>query len=76
MKKLMITAVLLLSLNSYSQKVYNLDKQRDSIGYTKTKDIAIYHEEEKPVYLSKNGKLFIFVTSKKSGKQYKKYIKQ
>lgn len=71
----MFTAVLLLSLNSYSQKVYDLDKQSDSVSYAKTNDVAIYHGEEKPVYLSKNNKLFIFVTSKKSGKQYKKYIK-
>jgi hypothetical protein len=74
MKKIIITAVLLLSLNSYSQKVYDLDKQRDSVGYKETKDVAIYHGEKKVVYLSKNNKLFIFVTSKKSGKQYKKYI--
>lgn len=76
MKKLLITSLLLLSLNAFSQdrKVYNLDKPKDSISYTKTKDVAIYHGEETPVYLSKNGKLFIFVTSKKSGKQYKKYL--
>jgi hypothetical protein len=74
MKKIIITLALLLSLNSFSQKVYDLDKKKDSISYTKTKDVAIYHGEKKVVYLSKNGKLFIFVTSKKSGKEYKKYI--
>jgi len=74
MKKLIITIVLFLSINMHAQKVYNLDAKRDSISYTKTQDVAIYHGEKKPVYLSKNGKLFIFVTSKKSGKEYKKYL--
>lgn len=74
MKKLIITLALLFSLSSYSQKVYDLDKKKDSISYTKTNDVAIYHGEKKVVYLSKKGKLFIFVTSKKSGKEYKKYI--
>ena len=74
MKKIIITIALLLSINSYSQKVYDLDKKRDSISYTKTNDVAIYHGEKKAVYLSKKGKLFIFVTSKASGKEYKKYI--
>lgn len=74
MKKSIITIALLLSLNSYSQKMYDLDKKRDSVSYKKTNDVAIYHGEKKTVYLSKNNKLFIFVTSKKSGKEYKKYI--
>jgi sugar diacid utilization regulator len=74
MKKIIITLALLLSLNSYSQKVYDLDKKTNSISYTKTNDVAIYQGEKKVVYLSKNNKLFIFVTSKKSGKEYKKYI--
>lgn len=76
MKKLLVTIALLFSLTSFSQKVYNLDKQRDSISYTKTKDVAIYNGEQMPVYLSKNDKLFIIITSKKSGKPYKRYIKQ
>jgi len=74
MKNLIITIALLLAINSYSQKIYNLDKKRDSISYKKTQDVAIYHGEKKTVYLSKNNKLFIFVTSKKSGKEYKKYL--
>lgn len=75
MKKTIITIALLLSLNSYSQKVYDLDNKTDSsISYTKTNDIAIYHGEDKVVYLSKKGKLFILVTSRKTGKEYKKYI--
>jgi hypothetical protein len=74
MKKSIIAIVLLFSLNSYSQKVYNLDKKKDSVSYKATTDVAIYHGEKKVVYLSKNGKLFIFVTAKKSGKDYKKYI--
>lgn len=74
MKNLIITIVLLFTLNTFGQKIYNLDKKRDSISYKKTNDVAIYHGENKTVYLSKNGKLFIFVTSKKSGKEYKKYL--
>jgi hypothetical protein len=75
MKNLLICLLLIVSSQTFAQsKVYNLDKKADSVSYTKTKDIAIYHGETLPVYMSKNGKLFIIVTSKK-GNQYKKYIK-
>jgi len=67
--------MLFLALNSFGQdqKVYNLDKKKDTTSYQQTQDIAIYKGEKLPVYISKYGKLFIFVTSKK-GKQYKKYL--
>lgn len=74
MKNLIIIIVLIFTLNTYGQKIYNLDKKRDSISYTKTKDFAIYNGEKKHVYVSKNGKLFILVNSKKTGKEYKKYL--
>lgn len=65
---------MLLTVNSYSQQVYNLDKKKDStISYVKTLDTAIYHGKTLPVYKSKNNKLFIFVISKK-GNTYKKYL--
>lgn len=51
-------------------------EQKDSIKssipteYTfKSKDGKVY-----PVYLSKNGNAYIIMTSKKSGKQYRRYL--
>lgn len=75
MKKSIIIAVLfLISLSGFSQEVYNLDKKKDTTSTSiKTNDVAIYHGEKLPVYKSKNGKLFVYVTSKK-GNKYKKYI--
>jgi hypothetical protein len=58
-------------------KTYDLDqKENDSIGYGgahRTSDVAIYHGSKYPVYVSKKGKLFIWVTSS-SGNTYRKYI--
>lgn len=58
-------------------KTYDLDKQEsDSTAtknYFRTSDTAIYHGSRYPVYVSKSGKLFIWVTSS-SGNTYKKYI--
>ncbi len=74
MKNLLITAILFLSLSMSAQKIYNLDKKKDTTSTaTKTEDVAIYHGEKLPVYKSKNNKLFIVVTSK-AGKKYKKYL--
>ena len=73
MKNLIITAFLLLSLSMSAQKVYNLDKKKDTTSATKTADVAIYHGEKLPVYKSTRGKLFIYVVSK-SGNRYKKYL--
>jgi hypothetical protein len=77
MKKLLITAMLLLSLSSFSQKVYDLDKPKTEtqlIGKaTKTEDKATYHEKTYTVYESEKGKLFIIYVNKK-GNYSKKYI--
>jgi hypothetical protein len=74
MKKLFIVVLMTISLNGYSQKVYNLDKKKDSTSSTViTSDVAIYKGAKYFVYRSKNDKLFIILTSKK-GTQYKKYI--
>lgn len=74
MKNLIIIAFLLLSLSMSAQKVYNLDKKKDTTSSAvKTNDVAIYHGEKLPVYRSKNNKLFIYVVSK-SGNKYKKYL--
>lgn len=76
MKRVLLLLVLVLSLNVSAQRVINLDKQvkKDSISYTKTKDVAVYHGKEYPVYVSKNNKYFIFVVSR-NGNTYKKYLK-
>jgi len=59
-------------------KTYNLDagtgRGGDKTPPTPTGKSAIYHGETKPVYVSSRGKEFILVTSKKSGKEYRKYI--
>ena len=80
MKKLFITAMLLLSvLGANAQgKIYNLDVKKDSVNRSPAKpngDYAIFNGQQYPVYESTHGKLYIMVTSKKSGKQYRKYIK-
>jgi hypothetical protein len=58
-------------------KTYDLDKhESDStavLNYYRTSDVAIYHGSKYPVYVSKKGKLFIWVTSS-GGNTYKKYI--
>ena len=59
-------------------KTYNLDAG-SSRGGEKTPPqptgkSAIYHGETVPVYVSARGKEFIFVTSKKTGNVYKKYL--
>jgi len=74
MKNLIIIAFLFLSLSMSAQKVYNLDKKKDTASTNvKTSDVAIYHGEKLPVYKSTRGKLFIYVVSK-SGNKYKKYL--
>jgi len=78
MKKLFITAMLLLSfIGANAQgKIINLDKKKDSTEQAKpTGDIAIYQGKEHPIYVSKNGKYYILVISKKTGNVYKKYLK-
>jgi hypothetical protein len=59
-------------------KTYDLDKQETDSTAAKnvwrTSDVAIYHGDKYPVYLSKNGKLFIWVVSRETGNTYRKYI--
>lgn len=97
MKRVLLGAMLLMGLASYSQsttnssvvkravvdynavtKTYNLDagtgRGGDKTPPTPAGKSAIYHGETKPVYVSSRGKEFIIVTSKKSGREYRKYI--
>lgn len=78
MKKLVITLMLLLFVSTYSfsQKVYNLDKDNKAKKElsSKTADKAIYNGVTYPIYKSTRGKYYIIMTSKKTGKKYKKYI--
>lgn len=73
MKNILISILFFICAQTFAQKTYNLDQKTDSVSYTQTKDFAVYHGETLPVYLSKKGKLFIFVVSK-SGNKYKKYL--
>jgi Rad3-related DNA helicase len=76
MKKLIIGAMMMLALSTQGQKIYDLDKNNgtDSVNYVQTGDLAKYNGKMLPVYKSKKGKIFVFMTSKKTGKQYKKYL--
>jgi hypothetical protein len=73
-KKITLVALLMGSMMFAQQKVYNLDKKDSVANYKTTGDVAVYKGETCPVYISKNGKLFIFVISK-NGNKYKKYLK-
>ena len=78
MKKLIIATVLLFSLNSFSQQVYDLDKPKTEaqvIGKaTKTEDKAIYQKQTYIVYKSTKGKLFIVYVNKKGNYSKKNII--
>lgn len=76
MKKILFLALSLYYLEgSAQQKVYNLDVQKKESTATLTGDVAILKGVNYPVYMTKTGKLFIVVVSKKSGKEYRKYLK-
>ncbi len=85
MKKVLFIALLMLGVTSSAQevasnikleKVYNLDESSNSRPtYKSTGSTAIYKGVVHPVYITSKGKIFIFVTSKKTGKEYRKYIK-
>ena len=85
MKKLLFIALMMLGVASSAQevelkKVYDLDAKAGLTAdgqptYKDTGSTAIYHGEHTPVYMTSRGKLFIWVTSKKTGTKYKKYIK-
>jgi uncharacterized protein YpmB len=55
-------------------KVIDLDAVDNTPTYTNSGYTATYKGTSYPVYTSSKGKRFIFMISKKSGKQYRKYI--
>ena len=90
MKKILLASIVLLGTYGYGQissttrykgsgKVYELDKSVTDCtaapSVYRTNDFAIYHGDKYPVYLSKRGKLFIWVVSRETGNTYRKYIK-
>jgi hypothetical protein len=86
MKKLILLAFLCLGGVSYSQTVkqdasgnYVYVKKDKTDKKSESKKTGKIYTDDKgntyPVYLSKNGKLFIIKTSKKTGKNYNYYLK-
>lgn len=74
MRKLLFTTVLLVSMVSYGQQTYNLDKKGDLLpAYTSTQDTAIYKGAKYPVFKSRRGCLFIFYI-KHNGRTFRRYI--
>jgi len=57
-----------------STKTIDLDATEQSVSYKDTGYTATWKGNSYPVYVSSKGKKFIFMVSKKSGKQYRKYI--
>ncbi len=57
-----------------STKTIDLDATDAVPSYKSTGYTAIWKGQSYPVYESSKGKKFIFMVSKKSGKQYRKYI--
>jgi len=58
-----------------STKVIDLDAgSSNGPTYTNSGYTATFKGTSYPVYVSTKGKRFIFMVSKKSGKQYRKYI--
>lgn len=90
MKKLLALAILVFSMNTSAQTSVTPPKKLVINETTKTIDLdatdvsaptykatgytATYKGNTYPVYESSKGKKFIFMISKKSGKQYRKYI--
>jgi hypothetical protein len=77
MKKSFITAVLVsASLLSFGQgNFYSSSRSRSAgepkvTGYTYTNSRG----EKMPVYVSDSGRYFVIMTSKKTGKTYRKYL--
>ena len=57
-----------------NNKVFKLDKVKDTIL---TSNTAIYQNITYPVYaIKQTGKMYIALNSKKTGKYYRKYIKE
>jgi hypothetical protein len=88
MRKLLILAAITLSMTMAAQtstekklvinestKVIDLDAgASNGPTYTNSGYTATFKGNSYPVYTSTKGKRFIFMVSKKSGKQYRKYI--
>lgn len=89
MKKLLTFSILAISIAGFTQNVankrvtYKIDEESkiiylDSVSsqksYIYTGYMAMYKGKSYAVYQSSKGKKFIFLISKKSGKQYRKYI--
>lgn len=72
MKNLIIITLIFISCFTYSQN-YSLDKKpKDNVKTTT--DTVIYKGNKYPVCLSRNNKMFIYVTSKR-GTKYRIYFK-
>lgn len=89
MKKIIATAALLITLFvCHSQeakqakplpqgKTFNLDIDKDKeSGEVLTTNKATYKGKLYPVYTGKRGGIYIKLVSDKTGKEYRKYIKQ
>lgn len=88
MKKLLALALLVtgvtISAQTQAKSTYKIDEgsktiyldslANQNINYVATGYVAMYKGNSYPVYQSAKGKKFIFMTSKKTGKQYRKYI--
>ena len=62
--------------NYYSEKIVVKDTTARKTETTATSKYYIDNKGERyPVYVSKNGKLFVIRTSKNTGKQYNQYLK-
>lgn len=74
MKKLIISLLLIVSVTSYSQKVYNMDSKISNFPlFEQTKDSAIYKGIKYGVYKDRKGALFIFYTMS-NGRVVRRYI--
>jgi hypothetical protein len=83
-KSIIALGFALASFASFAQTKVTLDNSGDYVAMASAPDSASYKPtggylkeksgERLPVYVSKKGKEFVFCTSKKTGKTYKKYI--
>ena len=83
MKLIIILLILCASTANAQTKVkkeadgnYTTITQSKEVSYKPTGSFITVKDNKYPVYESSKGKLFYFRTSKKSGKQYKVYIKE
>ena len=84
MKKIIIAAIMLFSLNmgiqaqSVQRQGNNFTQvQKGRAGGEETKTVYTYKDSkgiEYPIYLSSTGKAFIKKVSKKTGKEYRQYL--